>query len=130
MFTRRQFLAASLLTPFAPAHAQQGGPVDVLASFSIIVDLVRQVGGERVAVRSIVAQSQDPHDFEPSPSDVRRVMKAQLIVLNGLGFEPWADRFVKAANYKGERLVASRGVKALSVRGAVDPHAWQDMENV
>jgi len=130
MLTRRHFLAASLLTPFAPAHAQQGGPVDVLASFSIIADLVRQVGGERVAVRSIVAQSQDPHDFEPSPSDVRRVMKAQLIVINGLGFEPWADRFVRAANYRGERLVASRGVKALSERGAIDPHAWQDVENV
>ena len=130
MFTRRHFLAASLLTPLAPALAQQGAKVDVLASFSIIVDLVRQVGGERVAVRSIVAQSQDPHDFEPSPSDVRRVMKAQLIVINGLGFEPWADRFVRAANYRGERLVASRGVKALSERGAIDPHAWQDVENV
>ena len=131
MFTRRHLLsAASLLLPLAPAQAQQGGKVDVLASFSVIADLVRQVGGERVEVRSIVALSQDPHDFEPSPSDVRRVMKAQLIVINGLGFEPWADRFVKAANYKGERLVASKGVKALSVRGAVDPHAWQDVENV
>ena len=130
MFTRRYFLAASLLTPLAPALAQQGAKVDVLASFSIIADLVRQVGGERVAVRSVVAQSQDPHDFQPSPSDVRRVMKAQLIVINGLGFEPWADRFVRAANYTGERLVASRGVKALSVRGAIDPHAWQDVENV
>ena len=132
MLTRRHLLAvaALLLLPLAPAQAQQGGKVDVLASFSVIADLVRQVGGERVEVRSIVALSQDPHDFEPSPSDVRRVMKAQLIVLNGLGFEPWADRFVKAANYKGERLVASRGVKALSVRGALDPHAWQDVENV
>ena len=132
MITRRNLLAAAaaLLLPLAPAQAQQGAKVDVLASFSVIADLVRQVGGERVEVRSIVALSQDPHDFEPSPSDVRRVMKAQLIVINGLGFEPWADRFVKAANYKGERLVASRGVKALSVRGALDPHAWQDVENV
>ena len=132
MITRRQTIAAALLLPLAlaPAQAQQGAKVDVLASFSVIADLVRQVGGERVEVRSIVALSQDPHEFEPSPSDVRRVMKAQLIVLNGLGFEPWADRFVKAANYKGERLVASKGVKALSVRGALDPHAWQDVENV
>ena len=130
MFNRRNFIAASLLLSLCPAQAQQAGKVDVLASFSIIADLVRQVGGERVNVRSIVAMSQDPHDFEPSPNDVRRVMKAQLIVINGLGFEPWADRFVKAANYAGERLVASKGVKALSVRGAVDPHAWQDVENV
>ena len=132
MLTRRHLLAAApaLLLPPPPAQAQQGAKVDVLASFSVIADLVRQVGGERVEVRSIVALSQDPHEFEPSPSDVRRVMKAQLIVLNGLGFEPWADRFVKAANYKGERVVASKGVKALSVRGAVDPHAWQDVGNV
>ena len=132
MLTRRQTIAAAaaLLLPLAPAQAQQGAKIDVLASFSVIADLVRQVGAERVEVRSIVALSQDPHEFEPSPSDVRRVMKAQLIVMNGLGFEPWADRFVKAANYKGERLVASKGVKALSVRGAVDPHAWQDVENV
>lgn len=130
MFTRHLLAAALLLLPLAPAQAQQRGKVEVLASFSLIADLVQQVGGERVEVRSIVGWSQDPHEFEPSPSDVRRVIKAPLIVINGLGFEPWADRLVKAANYQGERLVASKGVKALSVRGAVDPHAWQDVENV
>lgn len=130
MLNRRNLIVTMMLAPIVPARAQQGAKVDVLASFSIVADLVRQVGGERVNVRSIVALSQDPHDFEPTPNDVRRVMKAQLIVINGLGFEPWADRFLKVANFAGERLVASRGVKALSVRGAVDPHAWQDVENV
>jgi zinc/manganese transport system substrate-binding protein len=130
MLNRRNLIVTMTLAPIVPAQAQQGAKVDVLASFSIVADLVRQVGGERVNVRSIVALSQDPHDFEPTPNDVRRVMKAQLIVINGLGFEPWADRFLKVANFAGERLVASRGVKALSVRGAVDPHAWQDVENV
>jgi zinc/manganese transport system substrate-binding protein len=130
MLNRRNLIVTMMLAPIVPAQAQQGAKVDVLASFSIVADLVRQVGGERVNVRSIVALSQDPHDFEPTPNDVRRVMKAQLIVINGLGFEPWADRFLKVANFAGERLVASRGVKALSVRGAVDPHAWQDVENV
>lgn len=130
MLNRRHFITAMMLASIAPAHAQQSVKVDVLASFSIVADLVRQVGGERVNVRSIVAYSQDPHDFEPTPNDVRAVGKAQLIVINGLGFEPWADRFLKVANFTGERLAASRGVKALSVRGAVDPHAWQDVENV
>jgi zinc/manganese transport system substrate-binding protein len=130
MLNRRNLIATIMLAPIVPAQAQQGGKVDVLASFSIVADLVRQVGGERVNVRSIVALSQDPHDFEPTPNDVRAVMKAQLIIINGLGFEPWADRFLKVANFAGERLVASKGVKALSVRGAVDPHAWQDVENV
>ena len=130
MLNRRNLIVTMMLAPIVPAQAQQGAKVDVLASFSIVADLVRQVGGERVNVRSLVALSQDPHDFEPTPNDVRRVMKAQLIVINGLGFEPWADRFLKVANFAGERLVASRGVKALSVRGAVDPHAWQDVENV
>ena len=131
MLNRRHAIAAALLMPLMPraANAQQNPRIDVLTSFSIIADLVRQVGGERVNVRPIVAQSQDPHEFQPTPGDVRRVTTARLVVINGLGFEPWADRLVKAANYKGEGLVASKGVKALSVRGAIDPHAWQDVEN-
>lgn len=131
MLNRRHAIAAALLMPLMPraANAQQNARIDVLTSFSIIADLVRQVGGERVNVRPIVAQSQDPHEFQPTPGDVRRVTTARLVIINGLGFEPWADRLVKAANYKGEGLVASKGVKALSVRGSIDPHAWQDVEN-
>jgi zinc/manganese transport system substrate-binding protein len=108
----------------------QAGKVEVVASFSILADLVRQVGGERVNVRSIVPMGADAHVYEPKPSDAAAITRARLVVINGLGFEGWADRMVRASGYSGERLVASRGVRALSVKGQTDPHAWQDVANV
>lgn len=121
------FSLAVFLIP-RPVLAQVG-KVEVVASFSILADLVRQVGGERVNVRSIVPANTDAHVYEPKPADVAAVGRAKLVVINGLGFEAWADRIVRASNYSGERLVASRGIRALSVRGQTDPHAWQDAAN-
>ena len=89
----------------------------MVASFSIIADLVRQVGGERVAVTSLVAANADMHSFQPAPSHARLLTSAKLVVINGLSLEGWADRFVKASGYKGARLVASRGIKALPAAG-------------
>lgn len=124
-------LAASLIfAGLAPAAAQTSPKVEVVASFSILADFVRQVGGERVEVTALVGLDSDAHVYQPKPADVARIGKARLMVINGLGFEGWADRLVKSAQFKGEGLIASRGVKALKVRGAVDPHAWQDPANV
>lgn len=128
-FTRRLALLLLCAGLSSPSFAQPK-PIEVAASTAIMADLVRQIGGERVRVRPIVAANADPHDFEPTPNDARQVAQAKLVVINGLGFEPWADRFLRSANFTGERLVASRGLKALSVRGSVDPHAWQDVENM
>ena len=131
----RRFAFAGLLSSIAMLAAPsvafaQSGKIEVVASFSILADLVRQVGGERVNVRSIVPANTDAHVYEPKPADIAAVGRAKLVVINGLGFEAWADRIVRAANFSGERLVASRGVRALSVRGQTDPHAWQDAANV
>ena len=119
------FLAAAI-----PASAQERIPV--VASFSIIADLVRQVGGERVSVTSLVAANADMHSFQPVPSHAKLLTGAKLVVINGLGLEGWADRLVKASGYKGARLVASRGIKALpgGGHGRYDPHAWQEVANV
>ncbi|OYU47528.1 MAG: ABC transporter substrate-binding protein [Rhizobiales bacterium PAR1] len=134
MFSRRSALAgfASILAVIsAPTSSfAQAGKIEVVASFSILADLVRQVGGDRVSVRSIVPANTDAHVYEPKPADVAAVGRAKLVVINGLGFEAWADRIVRAVNYSGEKLVASRGIRALSVRGQTDPHAWQDVANV
>jgi len=134
MFSRRIALAglvSALAVAAAPSIAPaQAGKVEVVASFSILADLVRQVGGDRVSVRSIVPPNTDAHVYEPKPADIAAVSRAKLVVINGLGFEGWADRIVRDTNYSGERLVASRGVRALSVRGSTDPHAWQDVANV
>lgn len=127
---RRSLLVAAACAALPSGlRAQTRKPV-VLASFSILADLVRQVGGDRVEVRSLVPRNGDAHLFEIRPDHVRMVADADLLVLNGLNFESWARRLVQTAGLRGEPLVASRGVKALSLNGAVDPHAWQDVANV
>ena len=131
MLRRREFLIAAPAVVLAgSALSQTPEKIDVIASFSIVADFVKQVGGERVQVTALVGENSDAHVYQPRPSDVARIGKAKLVVINGLGFENWADRLVKSAKFKGEGLVASRGVKALKVRNAIDPHAWQDPENV
>ena len=111
----------------------------VTASFSILGDWVQIVGGNRVAVTTLVGADQDAHVFEPKPTDAKAIQKSQLLVLNGMGFEPWAQKLAKAANFKGTTLVASKGVQAMQTdhgKGGShqhhesDPHAWQNPRNV
>jgi zinc/manganese transport system substrate-binding protein len=136
-------IAASLLALVLPQAAGAQEKVKVLASFSILGDLVREVGGDRVEVSTLVGANTDMHGFQPTPAHAKAVAGAQLVVINGLGLEGWADRLVKSANYKGARLVASKGVKALTAEteghghnhkhkhsDRYDPHAWQEVANV
>lgn len=113
-------------------------PIPVVASFSILGDLVQVVGGDRVQVTTLVGFDADAHSFEPKPADARAVLKARLFVINGLNFEPWAEKLAKSAAYQGATVVASRGVKPLQLEEAghnhghqdADPHAWQNPEHV
>jgi len=128
-------LAAVRLVMF-PAHAAE--PVPVVASFSILGDLVRVVGADRVRVTTLVGPNADTHGFEPKPADAKAILKSRLFVINGLNFEPWADKLAKSAAYKGAVVVASSGVKPRQMEDAgeqhghrdADPHAWQDPDNV
>jgi zinc/manganese transport system substrate-binding protein len=100
---------------------------------------VRQVGGERVRVTTLVGPGEDAHDYQPRPSDARLVKAAGLVVVNGLGFDPWLPRLVRSAGYRGEVVVASRDVRPLEMaehgpddrhrhdHPELDPHAWQDV---
>jgi zinc/manganese transport system substrate-binding protein len=106
-------LATTTLTPLSGALAQ--ARPKVVASFSILGDLVRQVGGDRIDVVTLVGPDGDAHVFEPAPADARRVAEAKLVVVNGLGFEGWLDRLVKASGYKGPVAVASEGIAAREV---------------
>jgi zinc/manganese transport system substrate-binding protein len=144
MIARRVLIGAALLAlqcGFGSAHAAD--KIKVVASFSIIADLVRQIGGERVDVAVLVGPNADMHAFQPTPSDARTLARAQLAVINGLGFEGWADRLVKSSGYKGAAVVASKGIKPLAAdqheiehggkghdHGRYDPHAWQKVANV
>lgn len=136
-------IVAILLATLLPGAASAQAPdrIKVVATFSILADLVRNVGGEAVEVASLVGPEADAHVFSPSPQDARVLAGARLVVVNGLGFEGWMNRLVKASGFKGTVVTASRGVKPLREEGhshdhghghshgAQDPHAWQDVAN-
>ena len=131
MNTNRRHLLANacalaLLSPLGTSAADQ---IKVTASFSILGDLVRAVGGPRVALTTLVGPNQDAHGFEPQAAHAKALLQSELLVTNGLGFEPWIHKFAKAAGFKGKTLVASKGIKPLQVGKETDPHAWQNPRN-
>ena len=89
--------------------------------------MVAQVGGDAVQVHALVGPDADAHAFTPAPADAQRLARAGLIVVNGLGFEGWIDRLVRASGSKAPVLVASQGIALRKVGGLVDPHAWQSL---
>jgi len=108
--------------------------VPVVASFSILGDIVQEIGGERVTVSTLVGANADAHVFQPAPQDAKRVAEAKLVVTNGLGFEGWIDRLIKASGRKPMVVVASKGISAIKSKDdhghdGLDPHAWQDVGN-
>lgn len=121
-----------------PAHAQD--KVRVVATFSILADLAKNVGGDAVEVASLVGPNGDAHAYAPSPADAKLLADAKLVLVNGLGFEGWIDRLVKASGTKAQVVAASKGVKPRQAKGdpghghghdhsTSDPHAWQSVAN-
>ena len=120
-------------------------PLHVVASFSILGDIVSNVGGDRVTVTTLVGPDSDAHAYEPTPAAAKSVRGANLVVVNGLGFEGWMDRLITASGYEGQVIVASTGIKTREMADdhghdhgkagdhanneAIDPHAWQNLEN-
>jgi zinc/manganese transport system substrate-binding protein len=104
-------------------------------SFSILEDIVHEVGGDDVAVTSLVGRNANEHVFEPSPDQVRLLVQAQLFVVNGLGLEGWLTRLIQSARYQGPVVVATEGIAPIMTTQAgaatpsPDPHAWQDVRN-
>lgn len=124
-----RFILAILILGIPLSANAQNATFEVAASNAILADLIKQVAGNKVKIKSIIPGNIDPHAFEISPKDVIQFKSTKMVVLNGLNFEPWAKRLIEAANYQGEVVIASKGIKALKVRGSIDPHAWQDIEN-
>ena len=129
---RRQVLgalAAATSWPW-PALAQTGArPLRVVASFSILADIARNVAGPSAQVSELVGPDSDAHVFEPTPAAARQLAEADLVVVNGLRYEGWLDRLVGASGYRGPVVVASRGVVVRRLGGGDDPHAWQALGN-
>jgi zinc/manganese transport system substrate-binding protein len=115
-------LVIFLIALLAAAPSIADSKLRVVATFSILGDLVRQVGGDLVDVAVLVGPDTDAHTYQPRPSDARTLAAAQVLVTNGLGFEGWIDRLAEAAGFKGKRIVASSGAAQKS-----DPHCWQDI---
>lgn len=121
-------VAALLSSPLAMAKT-----VTAVASFSILGDIVHQVGGDHVKVNSLVGPDGDPHSFEPSPQDSKEINASDVVFVSGLGLEGWIDRLVSASGYKGKVVTASEGVKSSQMvddgKQITDPHAWNSMAN-
>jgi zinc/manganese transport system substrate-binding protein len=135
----------ALLAATAPAAAEPA--VKAVATFSILGDMVARIGGDRVAVDVLVGPDGDAHVYQPTPTDAKALSGADVVIVNGLGFEGFLDRLLEAAEYKGPVIVAAAAVKPLPgagehaeeegghddeaghEHGAVDPHAWQDLAN-
>jgi len=104
-------------------------------SFSILEDIVHEVGGSDVAVTSLIGPDANEHVFEPSPDQVRLLTQAQLFIVNGLGLEGWLTRLIQAARYRGPVVIATEGIAPITTTEAgerapsPDPHAWQDVRN-
>lgn len=105
----------------------------VVTSFSILADMTRAVGGEHIQLNNLVGPDSDAHTYETTPDDARAVRQAQLVVENGLGFEPWLDRLVKSTETRAQVIQASHGVipRSLEEDGQTipDPHAWNNLAN-
>ena len=134
---RLHFLALALVCTLLPAPAQAAS-LKVVASFSILGDFVRQVGGERIDVTTLVAPGVDAHAYQPRPSDARVVRAADVVIANGLGFDPWIARLAQSAGHPHAIVIASTGIAPIAAadsndkhdhHGQADPHAWQDIAN-
>ena len=155
---RRAMLAAAglwLSTAFGAAYAAD--PLPVVASFSILGDIVQEVGGADVKVSTLVGPDGDAHEYEPTPADAKKLAAAKVLFVNGLDFEAWLPRLVKASGFAGPTVVASQGVTPRKFAGHgdehgdkhddkdhdhghahdhgghhhhdADPHAWQNLAN-
>src|SRR5215212_4020122 len=126
----RRFLLWLVFIGFAtlaPLHAQDR--LNVVASFSVPADFVRNVGGDRVSVTALVGTEGDVHVYSPAPADVRKIADAKLLVINGLGLEGWLPRLLQASGSKAPIVITTNGIATIRVGSDADPHAWQSVAN-
>ena len=150
MIFRRTMIAALAGLPLIgwSTHSDAANKLDVVASFSILGDMVQEIGGDHVVVSTLVGPNGDAHVYEPTPGDAKTLSAAKLLIVNGLDFETWMPRLFDASGFKGATVVASKGVSPRlfdedrdeevdpaegasdgHAHGHLDPHAWQNLAN-
>jgi zinc/manganese transport system substrate-binding protein len=120
-------ICLTLAASAAPLRAQDR--LNVVASFSILGDFVKNVGGERVDVTTLVGSDGDVHVYAPAPADARKIADAKLLIINGLGLEGWLPRLLQASGGKAAIITATKGIAPLKLGSDADPHAWQSVAN-
>jgi ABC-type Zn uptake system ZnuABC Zn-binding protein ZnuA len=120
------------------------GPVNVVATYSILGDLVENVGGEEIELTTLVGPNGDAHTFEPAPSDNAELAEAEVVFENGLGFEPWLGDLYGSSGSDATRVAVTDPIEPLAVaaegqgheedaheeeHGESDPHVWHDLNN-
>ncbi|MGB7098880.1 MAG: metal ABC transporter substrate-binding protein [Xanthobacteraceae bacterium] len=128
-------IAALTVTP-AATQETQASKIKAVATFSILSDLVRNVGGDRVDVTTLVGPNGDAHVYSPTPGDARKLAAANIVFINGLGLEGWMTRLVAASGTKAPMIVVTKGItprhmqdEDKSGRTPIDPHAWQSVDD-
>jgi zinc/manganese transport system substrate-binding protein len=116
-----------LIAAACPARAQDR--LNVVASFSILGDFARNVGGDRVSVTTLVGPDGDVHVYTPAPADAKKIADAKLLIINGLGLEGWLPRLLQASGGKAPIITATKGIAPLKLGSDADPHAWQSVVN-
>ncbi|MBS7662681.1 metal ABC transporter substrate-binding protein [Pseudomonas lalucatii] len=123
----------ALFTLLASLSLAAAEKLQVITSFSILADITQQIAGDRIELHNLVGADADAHVYAPSAEDAKAVLDADLIIANGLGFEPWLDRLIASSDAAGTRIDASSGVLALMLdedgHQVADPHAWQNLAN-
>lgn len=110
-----------------PGMANADDPIPVVATFSILGDMVERIGGDHVDVTTLVGPDGDTHVYQPTPADARAVNEADILVVNGLEFEGWLDRFAEASGFEGTFVVATGGIEPIAYEeGHDDDHAGHD----
>ena len=157
--TLKSATALAAFTLSFPMASWAEEPIPVVATFSILGDMVKRIGGEHIALTTLVGPDGDTHVYQPTPKAARSVAEADVLFLNGLDFEGWLERLAEAASFDGTMVVATNGVVPIAFddhddhddekhddhddrddhddhddhaghdHGAFDPHAWQSLEN-
>jgi zinc/manganese transport system substrate-binding protein len=120
-------VAAATLMTVIPLRAQE--KIQIVASFSILGDFAKNVGGERVNVTTLVGPNSDVHVYTPAPADAKKIADARLVIINGLGLEGWLPRLVQSSGSKAAIVTATNGIAPRKLGSDADPHAWQSVVN-
>ena len=124
----RHLISAMIFASIANASFAEDR-LKIVASFSILGDMVEQVVGDLTDVTTIVGPDADAHVYQPSVADARAVADADIIFVNGLGFETWSDTLISESGTSATVHVATAGVKIVTIDGSTDPHAWNSLSN-